>query len=358
MSARPPSPPGRWRFHVGPGVVTVAPPVRVPPLPRPGIDRRPADWRPRTGPARARGRDGLPGRRVRGAGRGRRRPRRQHEPDRLPGGLHRPVVRRPGRRHDLPAHRQLRAAFRGRPVARPWLRGLVVANATAAVVDDARQLARCCATTASRRSPASTPGRWRATSGRTAACAGIVTEPGRSTAMRRSSAARGGAALGGPGLRRPRSRPPSITDVGRAEDGGPLVAIVDYGLKANIVRSLRRRGARVRVLPHTVAPADVLAPDIDGRGPLARPRRSGAARGPGRAGTGGDRRRAAAARDLPRAPDRRARRGRRDAPAPVRPPRREPPGPRHRHGVRPGDRPEPRGPGRRARRCRPTAAST
>ena len=42
-------------------------------------------------------------------------------------------------------------------------------------------------------------------------------------------------------------------------DGGPLVAIVDFGLKANIVRSLRRRGLRVRILPHTATAADVLA---------------------------------------------------------------------------------------------------
>jgi carbamoyl-phosphate synthase small subunit len=47
-------------------------------------------------------------------------------------------------------------------------------------------------------------------------------------------------------------------------DRGPLVAIVDYGLKANIVRSLRRRGARVRVLPHTADPADVLQADVSG----------------------------------------------------------------------------------------------
>jgi carbamoyl-phosphate synthase small subunit len=39
---------------------------------------------------------------------------------------------------------------------------------------------------------------------------------------------------------------------------------VDLGLKTNIVRSLRRRGARVRVLPHTVTADIALAPDIDG----------------------------------------------------------------------------------------------
>jgi carbamoyl-phosphate synthase small subunit len=47
-------------------------------------------------------------------------------------------------------------------------------------------------------------------------------------------------------------------------DRGPLVAVVDLGLKTSIVRSLRRRGARVRVLPHTVGAADALAPDVEG----------------------------------------------------------------------------------------------
>jgi carbamoyl-phosphate synthase small subunit len=39
---------------------------------------------------------------------------------------------------------------------------------------------------------------------------------------------------------------------------------VDYGLKANIVRSLRRRGVRIRVLPHTATAAEVLAADVAG----------------------------------------------------------------------------------------------
>ncbi len=61
-----------------------------------------------------------------------------------------------------------------------------------------------------------------------------------------------------------RSRPIEVTEIGDPADGGPLVAIVDLGLKANIVRSLRRRGARVRIVPHTASPADVLASDVDG----------------------------------------------------------------------------------------------
>ena len=58
--------------------------------------------------------------------------------------------------------------------------------------------------------------------------------------------------------------PSSIMDIGRTEDGGPLIGIVDLGLKSNIVRAMRRRGARVRVLPHTISASVALAPDIDG----------------------------------------------------------------------------------------------
>lgn len=46
--------------------------------------------------------------------------------------------------------------------------------------------------------------------------------------------------------------------------GGPLVALVDYGLKENIVRQLLVRGARVRVLPYTVSPEVALASDVAG----------------------------------------------------------------------------------------------
>ena len=53
-------------------------------------------------------------------------------------------------------------------------------------------------------------------------------------------------------------------DIGRAEDGGPLIGIVDFGLKSNIVLAMRRRGARVRILPHTISASVALAPDIDG----------------------------------------------------------------------------------------------
>ncbi|MCI0345460.1 MAG: carbamoyl phosphate synthase small subunit, partial [Chloroflexi bacterium] len=58
--------------------------------------------------------------------------------------------------------------------------------------------------------------------------------------------------------------PAAVTEHGEPSEGGPLVAILDFGLKSNIVRSLRRRGARVRVLPHDAGPGDVLSNDIDG----------------------------------------------------------------------------------------------
>jgi carbamoyl-phosphate synthase small subunit len=47
-------------------------------------------------------------------------------------------------------------------------------------------------------------------------------------------------------------------------EAGPLVALVDYGLKTNIVRQLVARGARVRVLPHTSDARAALAPDVAG----------------------------------------------------------------------------------------------
>ncbi len=54
-------------------------------------------------------------------------------------------------------------------------------------------------------------------------------------------------------------RPPS------SEDGGGLsIAVVDYGVKTNILRSLRERGCRVVVLPHTAEWADVEAAKVDG----------------------------------------------------------------------------------------------
>ncbi|HKQ17741.1 MAG TPA: carbamoyl phosphate synthase small subunit, partial [Solirubrobacterales bacterium] len=146
--------------------------------------------------------------------------------------------------------------------ARPWLRGLIVANATAAVLDDARQLARLLR---DHDIPAIAGVDTRALARHLRAngsLRGMLLEPGsldRASAVARAEAV-------------PRWEdqdfvaevsPAAVTEIGAGEDG-PLVAIVDYGLKANIVRSMRRRGMRVRVLPHTARAAEVLAHDVEG----------------------------------------------------------------------------------------------
>jgi carbamoyl-phosphate synthase small subunit len=145
----------------------------------------------------------------------------------------------------------------------PWLRALVVANATAAVVDKAAQLAALLrdagipaiagidtrALARHLRSHGSIPG--------------LVSAPGETDPAAAVAAARA--------LPRWEDQdfvdlvsPEAPREVGEPTSGGPLVAIVDFGLKANIVRSLRRRGARVRILPHTVTPAEALSADVDG----------------------------------------------------------------------------------------------
>src|SRR3954469_19645642 len=144
---------------------------------------------------------------------------------------------------------------------RPWLRGLVVGHATAAVLDDARQLATLLR---NHRIPAIAGVDTRALARhlRTTGCLrGIVTEPGMIDPDAAVEQARAVARWEDQELVAEVS-PAGVRKVG--EGDGPLVAIVDYGLKMNIVRSLGRRGARVRVLPHTASPDEVLAGDVDG----------------------------------------------------------------------------------------------
>ncbi len=146
--------------------------------------------------------------------------------------------------------------------SRPWLRGLVVANATAAVLDDGAQLARFLRD-ASIPAIAGVDTRALARHLRTnGSLRGVIVEPG---ALDRVAASERARAV-------PRWEdqdfvaevsPAAVVEHGAGEPG-PLVAIVDYGLKANIVRSLRRRGVRVRVLPHTAVASDVLSSDIAG----------------------------------------------------------------------------------------------
>ncbi len=146
---------------------------------------------------------------------------------------------------------------------RPWLRALVVANATAAVVDDAAQIAsllRGQGIPAIAGVDTRALARHLRTHGSVRA---IVTAPGETDPEAAVTAAQAV----------PRWEdqdfvglvsPSAPRDAGDASEGGPLVAIVDLGLKSSIVRNLRARGARVRILPHTATIEDVLAPGIHG----------------------------------------------------------------------------------------------
>ena len=147
--------------------------------------------------------------------------------------------------------------------ARPWLRGLVVANATAAVLDDARQLASLLR---NHGIPAIAGVDTRALARHLRAngsLRGTVTAPGETDPLAAVSAARA--------VQRWEDQdfvgavsPDAVTEFGTADEGGPLIGIVDLGLKTNIVRAMRHRGARVRVFPHTASAADVLAADVEG----------------------------------------------------------------------------------------------
>lgn len=147
---------------------------------------------------------------------------------------------------------------------RPWLRALVVANATAAVLDDARQLA---ALLRSNDIPAIAGVDTRALARhlRANGCLrGIVTAPGDVDPEAARVAARAVPTWESQDFVAQVS-PPAVTEYGAADQAAaPLVAIVDLGLKQNIVRAMRFRGVRVRVLPHDASPDDVLANDVDG----------------------------------------------------------------------------------------------
>ena len=138
-----------------------------------------------------------------------------------------------------------------------------MANATAAVLEDAQQLA---ALLRDYGIPAIAGVDTRALARhlRAHGCLrGIVTAPGKLDVAAAQTAARA--------VPRWEDRdfvaqvsPPAVTEFGAMDEGGPLVGIVDLGLKSNIVRSMRHRGARVRIFPHTADPSDVLSSDIDG----------------------------------------------------------------------------------------------
>ncbi|MEI7742735.1 MAG: glutamine-hydrolyzing carbamoyl-phosphate synthase small subunit [Chloroflexota bacterium] len=145
---------------------------------------------------------------------------------------------------------------------RPWLRGLVVAHATAAVLDDARQLATMLRTSGIP-AIAGVDTRALARHLRTTGCQrAIITAPGLADRDAAVALARGVAPWEDQDFVALVS-PAAVREVGD-DPSQPLVAIVDFGLKANIVNSLRRRGLRVRILPHTSSSSDVLASDVSG----------------------------------------------------------------------------------------------
>jgi carbamoyl-phosphate synthase small subunit len=146
---------------------------------------------------------------------------------------------------------------------RPWLRALVVANATAAVLDDARQLASLLRDNAIP-AIAGVDTRALARHLRANGCLrSVVTEPGEVDRDAAVAAARAVVRWEDQDFVSQVS-PPAVTDFASPDGAGPRIAIVDLGLKNNIVRSMQRRGAAVRVLPHTASAADVLVSDIDG----------------------------------------------------------------------------------------------
>jgi carbamoyl-phosphate synthase small subunit len=143
---------------------------------------------------------------------------------------------------------------------RPWLRGLVVGHATAAVLGRARQIVHILRA-------AGVP-----------AVAGLDTRALarhlRETGCQRAFISAPGEVDPDDAVDRARALPrwedqDFVAQVSVARpydvgDRGPLVAVVDYGLKTNIVRSLQRRGLRVRVLPHTATSVELLGPDVAG----------------------------------------------------------------------------------------------
>jgi carbamoyl-phosphate synthase small subunit len=143
---------------------------------------------------------------------------------------------------------------------RPWLRGLVVGHATAAVLGRARQIIHILRSSGVP-AIAGLDTRALARHLRETGCQrAIITAPGETDVSDAVDRAR----LVGRWEDQDFVGTVSARAPYQVGDRGPLVAVVDYGLKTNIVRALRRRGARVRVLPHTATVAEALAPDVTG----------------------------------------------------------------------------------------------
>jgi carbamoyl-phosphate synthase small subunit len=149
---------------------------------------------------------------------------------------------------------------------RPWLRGLIVAQATAAVVERGRQLVDLLRDSDV---PAIAGLDTRAVARHvreTGTIRAVITAPGETDRDAAIEMARAVPAWEDQDFvgQVSAADPYELAPIGPAEANAPLVALVDYGLKRNIVRALRERGARVRVLPHTVEPALALGPEIAG----------------------------------------------------------------------------------------------
>ena len=145
----------------------------------------------------------------------------------------------------------------------PWLRALVVAHATAAVAEPARQIVHLLRAAGV---PAIAGVDTRALARHlreTGAQRAFVSAPGEVDRGAAVAAARGLPRWEDQDFVAQVSAPTGEIDAGDEADG-PLVAVVDFGLKTGIVRALRARGIRVRVVAHTSGPETLLAPGIDG----------------------------------------------------------------------------------------------
>jgi carbamoyl-phosphate synthase small subunit len=141
---------------------------------------------------------------------------------------------------------------------RPWLRGLVVAHATAAISDDAAQLA---ALLRAHGVPAIAGVETRSLARRlreTGAQRARISAPWESDHEAAVAATRVIATWESEDFVAQVS-PAKVETYGDA--GEPLVVVVDFGLKANIVRALRARGLRVRVHPHNTTIGELMHGD-------------------------------------------------------------------------------------------------
>lgn len=143
---------------------------------------------------------------------------------------------------------------------RPWLRGLIASNATAAIVADARQLVHLLR---DRGVPAIAGVDTRALARHlrgTGSQRAVITAPHQTDAGTAVAAARAQQRWEDQDF----VAQVSAEAVHQVGDHGPVVALIDYGSKRAIVCALAQRGVRVRVLPHTAGAAEALASDVRG----------------------------------------------------------------------------------------------